>query len=48
VPQGKVGVWSDGTTIVASELTRGGRRLYVTVRGVRIGATNVRDLAFVF
>jgi hypothetical protein len=47
-PTGKVGVWTDGKTIVASELTLEGRRLYVTVRGVRIGATNIRDLAFVF
>jgi hypothetical protein len=47
-PAGKVGVWSDGRLIVASELTPGGRRLYVTVRGVRIGTTNIRDLAFVF
>ena len=47
-PKGKVGVWTDGKIIVASELTPAGRRLYVTVRGVRIGATNIRDLAFVF
>jgi hypothetical protein len=47
-PAGKVGVWTDGRIIVASELAPGGRRLYVTVRGVRIGATNIRDLAFVF
>ncbi len=47
-PAGKVGVWTDGEVIVASELTPAGRRLYVTVRGVRIGATNIRDLAFVF
>jgi hypothetical protein len=47
-PEGKVGVWTDGRIIVASELTPSGRRLYVTVRGARIGATNIRDLAFVF
>ena len=47
-PKGKVGVWTDGKIIVPSELTPAGRRLYVTVRGVRIGATNIRDLAFVF
>jgi hypothetical protein len=47
-PKGKVGVWTDGRLIVASELTPAGRRLYVSVRGVRIGATNIRDLAFPF
>jgi hypothetical protein len=47
-PAGKIGVWSDGKLIVASELTAGGRRLYVTVRGVFIGANNIRDLSFVF
>lgn len=47
-PKGKVGVWTDGKVIVAAELTPAGRRLYVTVRGARIGATNIRDLAFVF
>jgi hypothetical protein len=47
-PTGKVGVWTDGKIIVASELTPAGRRLYVTVRGARIGATNIRDLAFAF
>jgi hypothetical protein len=48
VPKGKIGVWTDGKIIVASELTPGGRRLYVTVRGVLIGANNIRDLAFPF
>jgi hypothetical protein len=47
-PVGKIGVWSDGTLIVASELTPGGRRLYVTLRGALVGANNLRDLAFVF
>jgi len=47
-PERKIGVWSDGKLIVASELTPGGRRLYVTVRGARIGANNIRDLSFVF
>lgn len=47
-PRGKVGLWTDGKLIVASELTPSGRRLYVTVRGTRIGATNIRDLAFPF
>jgi hypothetical protein len=47
-PKGKVGVWTDGRIIVASELTPGGRRLYVTVRGALIGATNIRDLSFAF
>lgn len=47
-PAGKVGVWTDGQLIVASELTPRGRRLYVTMRDVFIGATNIRGLAFVF
>jgi hypothetical protein len=47
-PSGKVGVWSDGKLIVASELTPGGRRLFVTVRGMRIGANNIRHLSFVY
>jgi len=47
-PLGKIGVWSDGKLIVASELTPGGRRLYVTVRDVFIGANNIRDLSFAF
>jgi hypothetical protein len=47
-PAGKVGVWTNGKIIVASELTPGGRRLYVTVRGALIGATNIRNLAFPF
>jgi hypothetical protein len=47
-PLGKVGVWSDGKLIVASEVTPGGRRLYVTVRNVFIGANNIRDLSFAF
>lgn len=47
-PAGKIGVWSDGRRIVASELTAGGRRLYVTVRGALIGANNIRDLSFPF
>lgn len=47
-PPGKIGVWTDGKLIVASELTPGGRRLFVTVRAMRIGANNVRDLSFTF
>jgi hypothetical protein len=47
-PPGKVGVWTDGKIIVASELTPGGRRLYVTVRDVFIGANNIRDLSLTF
>jgi hypothetical protein len=47
-PLGKIGVWSDGKLIVASEMTPGGRRLYLTVRDVFIGANNIRDLSFVF
>jgi hypothetical protein len=47
-PLGKIGVWTDGKLIVASELTPGGRRLYVTVRDVFIGANNIRDLSFPF
>jgi hypothetical protein len=47
-PNGKVGVWSDGKLIVASELTPGGRRLYVTIDALRIGANDIRDLSFVY
>ena len=47
-PPGKVGVWTDGKLIVASELTPRGRRLFVTMRNVFIGDTNIRGLAFVF
>jgi hypothetical protein len=47
-PAGKIGVWTDGKLIVASELTPRGRRLFVTMRDVFIGATNIRGLAFVF
>lgn len=47
-PSGKVGVWSDGTLIVASELAPDGRLLFVTVRGMRIGATNIRHLSFAY
>jgi hypothetical protein len=47
-PLGKIGVWTDGKLIVASELTPGGRRLFVTVRAMRIGATNIRHLSFTF
>ncbi len=47
-PPGKIGVWTDGRVIVATELTPGGRRLFVTVRGVLIGASNIRDLSFTF
>jgi hypothetical protein len=47
-PPGKLGVWTDGKLIVASELTPRGRRLYVTMRNVFIGPNNVRDLSFTF
>jgi hypothetical protein len=47
-PNGKVGVWTDGKLIVASERTPSGRRLYLTLDGVRVGQNNLRDLAFVF
>ncbi len=47
-PAGKVGVWTNGKLIVASELAPGGRRLYVTVRDVFIGANNIRDLSLTF
>jgi hypothetical protein len=47
-PLGKIGVWTDGKLIVASEVTPGGRRLFVTVRAMRIGATNIRHLSFTF
>jgi hypothetical protein len=48
VPNGKVGVWSDGKLIVASERTPGGRRLYVTIDALRIGPNDIRDLSFVY
>jgi hypothetical protein len=48
VPNGKVGVWSDGKLIVASELTPAGRRLFVTIDALRIGPNDIRDLAFVY
>jgi hypothetical protein len=47
-PAGKVGVWTNGRLIVASELTPAGRRLYVTARDVFIGATNIRGLSLTF
>jgi len=47
-PNGKVGVWSDGKLIVASELAPGGRRLYVTIEALRIGPNDIRDLSFVY
>ena len=47
-PNGKVGVWSDGKLIVASEQTPAGRRLYVTINALRIGPNNIRDLSFVY
>ena len=47
-PNGKVGVWSDGKLIVASEQTPAGRRLYVTINALRIGPNDIRDLSFVY
>lgn len=47
-PAGKVGVWTDGRLIVASELTPAGRRLYVTARDVFIGPNNIRGLSLTF
>jgi hypothetical protein len=47
-PLGKIGVWTEGDAIVASEMTPGGRRLFVTVQATRIGANNIRDLSFTF
>jgi hypothetical protein len=47
-PAGKIGVWTNGKLIVASELTPAGRRLYVTARDVFIGATNIRGLSLTF
>jgi hypothetical protein len=47
-PNGKVGVWTDGKLIVASERTPAGRRLYVTIDALRIGPNNIRDLSFVY
>ena len=45
---GKVGVWTNGKLIVASELTPAGRRLYVTARDVFIGPNNIRGLSLTF
>jgi hypothetical protein len=47
-PVGKVGVWTNGRLIVASEVTPAGRRLYVTARDVFIGANNIRGLSLTF
>jgi hypothetical protein len=47
-PNGKVGVWSDGKLIVASEQTPAGRRLYVTIDALRVGPNNIHDLSFVY
>jgi hypothetical protein len=47
-PNGNVGVWSNGKLIVASEQTPAGRRLYVTIDGLRIGPNDIRDLSFVY
>lgn len=47
-PAGKIGVWTNGRLIVASELTPAGRRLYVTARDVFIRATNIRGLSLTF
>jgi hypothetical protein len=48
-PAGSVGVWSDSRQeIVVAERAGDGRRLYVTLRGGRIGPNNVHALAFVF
>lgn len=45
---GKVGVWTGGRIIVASERAPDGRLLFVTMTGTRIGANNIRDLSFPF
>jgi hypothetical protein len=42
---GRVGIWTDGQLIVASERAPDGRLLYVTIDGVRIPSTNIRGLA---
>ena len=47
-PNGKVGVWSDGKLIVATEQTPAGRRLFVTIDALRIGPNDIRDLSFVY
>jgi hypothetical protein len=47
-PAGKIGVWTNGRLIVASELTPAGRRLFVTARNVFIGASNIRGLSLTF
>jgi hypothetical protein len=47
-PSGKLGVWTDGRSIVARERAFDGRLLFVTVNGVSIGYNNLRNLAHVF
>jgi hypothetical protein len=47
-PSGKLGVWTDGKSIVAKERAVNGRLLFVTVNGVFIGYNNLRNLAHVF
>ena len=47
-PVGKIGVWTNGRLIVASEVTPAGRRLYVTARDVLIGVSNIRGLSLTF
>jgi hypothetical protein len=42
---GKVGVWTDGRVIVASERAPDGRLLYVEIDGVRIAGGNIAGLA---
>ena len=42
---GRVGVWTDGRLIVASERAPDGRLLYVAIKGIRIARSNIAGLA---
>jgi hypothetical protein len=42
---GRVGIWTDGRLIVASERAPDGRLLYVAIEGIRIARSNIAGLA---
>jgi hypothetical protein len=49
VPSGRIGVWSDGANVLEVSARAGdGMRLFVELRGGRIGRHNLEGLAFVF
>jgi hypothetical protein len=49
VAHGRIGIWSDGAAVLEiSARTREGKRLFVELRGGRIGRHNLDGLAFVF